>query len=90
VFFYRSPNSSLASDEELYSLIITLICSKFNCKNFLLIYFLRHKLGFITKDQKFALHILFVDIMQKQFLILHIQSATRARVSDFLDHDDAR
>jgi len=29
--FYRSPNSSQASDEELY-LLITLICSKFNCK----------------------------------------------------------
>ena len=82
--FYRSPNNPLTSDEELHSLI-TLICSKFNCKKILIGDFNFSHINWDSVPGARSSCITcnkFIDIVQKNFLIQHVQSATRARGSD--------
>jgi len=74
--FYRSPNSSQASYEELYSLItLKILIGDFKSShiNWDSIPGTRSSCNTCSK---------FVDVMQKNFLIQHVQSATRARGSD--------
>ena len=82
--FYRSPNSSLESDKELYSLINTM-CNNFNCNKIFVGDFNLSHIDWATVPSvtnSCTVCSKFVDIMQKNFLIQHVQSATRARGTD--------
>lgn len=82
--FYRSPNNSLESDEELYSLINS-ICNNFNCKKIFVGDFNFSHINWApvpSVTNSCSTCNKFVDIMQKNFLSQHVQSATRARGMD--------
>ena len=84
--FYRSPNSSLESDEKLYSLL-NLICNKFTCsKIFVGDFNFSHidwaSLPGVPIGSSCNICNKFVNILQKNFLTQHVQTATRARGMD--------
>jgi len=83
-YFYRSPNSSSVSDEELYSLIKS-VYNKFSCKKILVGDFNFSHIDWVSlpcTGGSCNTCNKFLDILQKNFLIQHVQTAMRVRGTD--------
>jgi len=82
--FYRSPNNSLESDEEL-NLLINQLCNKFKCKKIFVGDFNFSHINWDSLQSTRCSCVScnkFVGTVQKNFLLQHVQTVTRARGSD--------